>query len=144
MNEQKKAERRREKAELRYRLAQEQELAKLGVVERQRLAVLAIGTERVQQLLEDARVAAEATEPIRDYLVLRALYVRVLEAAGVDLTDLLLRFSWDPVDQALVVDVAPTPEVAARAREALVAARPGLLLPMDLATMEQHPRRSPR
>lgn len=131
----KKDERKREKAILRFKLAQEQELARMGVVERQRLAVLAIDSERVQVMLEDAREEAERTEPLRDYLVLRALYVRVLTAAGVDLTDLLLRFSWDPKDQALVVDVAPTLESAAIAREAVVAARPGLLLPMDLATM---------
>jgi cobalamin-dependent methionine synthase I len=86
--ETRRAKHRREKADQKFNVAVDRELARMGVEERAVAAAVRLNTDEIQEKLTKARWAAEPLEGAAGYLKLREAFTGVLLAEGVNMDDL--------------------------------------------------------
>ena len=126
--ETKRAAARKAKADRIRDLAIEKELAVMGIEARAVACAVVLNTAEMAAKLDAARIAGEPYVGAEGYHRLRAVFTETLAANGVDMTCLILRFSWDPGTSELGVTVGPSPEAVEQARAAVIARAPKLAL----------------
>ena len=124
----KRAAARKAKEDRRVDLAVEKELAAMGIEARAVSCAVVLNTTEMAAKLDTARIAGEPYVGAEGYHRLRAVFTETLTANGVDMVDLMLKFTWDPGTSELGVAVGPSPEASARARAAVLERIPKLAL----------------